>query len=393
MKLRSTTRVSPIKMAKTPTILSVALILALSFTLYSNNNNTSIGATPCTTRAQCSSKIRAAQADKIRFEKEAQNLRAQADTLSRELAVIDLEKNAIQAQVNINQANFNELTIQIAEIEKKIQTNRDALGNTIADIQIGEQITPLEMVFSSQNISEILDLQESRHSARESLAKTIAEIKELKAKAEKDKAEVGVILEDQKVQNQLMANRQAEQNRILSETEGNEAKYSSMVQNLEKAIADNQRQLDSLPKPGSSSGITAGTSATTAYPYKNETNFYAADEWGYFKRQCVSYVAWHLAADNATSGAGNKGFAYLGHARNWWNHGTRVSASDVRKGDVIVLLGTSIYGHVMYVEGASNGVISFTDYNGYGGRLSPGRGTVTADKATNGVVMKTIRFN
>lgn len=394
MKLRSTTKVSSFKARTLSIALTATFIAVFGAVGYSNFNNASLtGASPCTTRTQCSAKIRAAQADKDRFEKEAQNLRAQADSLDKELSVINLEKEAIQAQVNLNQAKHNELAMQIADIENKIQLNRDALGDTIADIQVGEQVTPLEMLFGSQNISEYLDLQESRHAVREDLAQKIAEIKELKVQAEKDKAEVGAILEDQKAQNALMANRQAEQNRLLNETQGNEAKYTSLVQNLEKAIADNQRQLDSLPKPGAGSGITAGTNSTTAYPYKNETNFYAADPWGYYKRQCVSYVAWHLAADNSTSGAGNTGFAYLGHARNWWNQGKRVSATDVRRGDVIVLLGTSIYGHVMYVEGVSNGVVSFTDYNGYGGKLSPGKGTVSVDKATNGAIMKTIRFN
>ncbi len=394
MKLKSTTIVSPIKMRKLPLLVSAAVLFSAGLAVYSNNNNNNLtSAAPCNTRSQCSAKIRAAQADKDRFQKEAQELRAQADSLGRDLAVINLEKEAIQAQVNLNQAKQSELAAQIAENEEKIKLNRDALGDTLADIQVGEQITPIEMIFGSKNISEYLDLQESRHSARENLTDTIAEIKELKKQAEEDKAEVDAILADQKVQNSLLANRQAEQNRLISETEGNEAKYNSMVKNLEAAIADNQRQLDSLPRPGASSGITAGTTSTTAYPYKNETNFYAADPWGYYKRQCVSYVAWHLAADNTSRGAGNTGFAYLGNASNWWNQGKRVAASDVRRGDVIVLLGTSIYGHVMYVEGVSNGIISFTDYNGYGGKLSPGAGTVTVDKATSGGIMKTIRFN
>lgn len=405
MKLRSTTTVSPFKARsasrpkgsrKALKVLGtslVAVLLTTGIVTYSNINNTSLtGAAPCNTREQCSTKIRAAQAEKDRFEKEAQALRAQANSLSNELAVINLEKEAIQSQVNLNQAKYNELTIQIADIEKKIALNRDALGDTLADIQVGDQITPIEMLFGSSNISEYLDLQESRHTVREDLTAKITEIKQLKAQAEKDREEIKVILEDQKNQNALMANRQAEQNRLIAETEGNEARYTSMVHDLQRAISENQRQLDSLPRPGANSGITAGTSATTAYPYKNETNFYAADPWGYYKRQCVSYVAWHLAADNA-SGAGNTGFAYLGHARNWWNQGKRVAASEVRKGDVIVLLGTSIYGHVMYVEGVNNGIISFTDYNGYGGKLSPGSGTVTAEKATNGAIMKTIRFN
>ncbi len=391
MKLRSTTTVSPFKlplMVITATVFAVAGVLS-----YSNYNNTNISAAPCATSAQCSAKIRAAQADKERFQKEAQNLRAEADSLGKELAVINLEKQAIQAQVNYNQAKHDDLVRELEQIEKKIEDNRQALGDVIADIQVDEQITPLEMMFGSKNISEYLDLQESRHVARESIATKISEIKELKAKAEKDKAAVSAILEDQKTQNALMASRQAEQNRLLAETEGSEAKYNDMVRNLDRAIAENQRQLDSLRAMASSAGIAAGTSHTTAYPYKNETNFYAADPWGYYKRQCVSYVAWHLAADNASRGAGNTGFAYLGHARNWWNRGKTVAASDIRRGDVIVLLGSSPYGHVMYVEGVNNGIVSFTDYNGYGGRLSPGAGTVSAAKAAGGGLMKTIRFN
>jgi len=46
--------------------------------------------------------------------------------------------------------------IQIADTEKKIKDNQDALGETIANLYVDGKISPLEMIASSKNVSDYL---------------------------------------------------------------------------------------------------------------------------------------------------------------------------------------------------------------------------------------------
>jgi surface antigen len=40
---------------------------------------------------------------------------------------------------------------------------------------------------------------------------------------------------------------------------------------------------------------TAQPWGTDDYPYRNQSDFYATDKWGFTERQCVSFAAWRLA--------------------------------------------------------------------------------------------------
>ncbi|MNY44119.1 CHAP domain protein [compost metagenome] len=98
-------------------------------------------------------------------------------------------------------------------------------------------------------------------------------------------------------------------------------------------------------------------------------------------------MAWKLAKD----GKEESRFSYLGHAKAWWDRFSGIDASQVRKGDVIVSPANG-YGHVMYVEYVSGGHVYFTDYNGAGGAVSPGQGSLPLSTATNNYSYKVVRF-
>jgi surface antigen len=47
------------------------------------------------------------------------------------------------------------------------------------------------------------------------------------------------------------------------------------------------------------------------YPYRNQTDYYAMDKWGFTERQCVSFAAWRLAQHgNTINNKDNWGSAY-----------------------------------------------------------------------------------
>lgn len=381
MKLRSTTPVSK-KIATRVTLTLVAALTAVVSSLQFLQ-------TPQAYADVYDDKIAALNRQVDAYNEEAQKLARQADTLQRKLSILANQKAAVQARIDVNQAKHDKLQRDIAVNEQKITENRNALGETLADMSIGDKITPLEMLASSNTIADFIDKQEQRATIRDSLSSTITEIKALKAQLEKDKAEVAKVLDEQKAQRGILASKEQQQAQLLAATQNSESRYKSMISNKKGQIEELRREAAAVRAAMNSgaNGVTGGSAANlSGYRYYPNGCAFLDDGYGYYRCQCVSYVAHRLAADPS-----NRGYSYLGNAEDWWDDGKTVSAGNVRRGDVIVWL-TGSPGHVMFVEGVSNGVISYTDFNGAGGPLSPGQGTVPVNRATS-YPMKVIRFN
>lgn len=334
-------------------------------------------------------KIAALQEEINGYQQTARRLASKADTLQRQLNKLSAEKAALQARIDLNQTKYDKLTNRIKETKQQIAENKDALGETLLDLYIQGDITALEMLASSDNISDFIDKQAYQKNLRDSLSAKIKEIEALKTKLEKDKKETERVLDDQKAQRTILANKEAQRQNILNKTRGSEQAYQNMISNRKGKIAElraEQAAVAAAIAAGGNGAHGGSASSASGYPFYPNGCSYTNDGYGYFKCQCVSYVAYRLAANPA-----NRGFAYLGNASSWWNYGKTISAGNVARGDVIVWL-TGPYGHVMFVESVSGGTIYFTDFNGFGGALSPGQGTISTAAATSGG-MKVIRFH
>lgn len=386
MKLRSTT---PVSMSnKTRVVLcALAVLLVVSASIQILGSLT----TKADSISEIQRKIEALEKQSDAYNKEAARLGAEADTLQNKLDKISAEKAAVQTKIDSNQLAYDKLTEEIAVNEKKIENNKDALGDTIADLYVDDKISPLEMLASSKNIGDYLDKQEYRASVRDQLTSTITTIKELKKQLEGQKAELEKVLDDQKAQRTILAGKESEQQQLVSETKGSEEAYKTLVANNASSINGLKAEAAAIQAAiaaaqGAGSSARGSALSSTDYPFYPSGCAYVNDGYGYFKCQCVSYVAYRLAADPR-----NSGFSNLGNANDWYNDGYTVGAGDVQRGDVIVWV-YGVYGHVMYVEGVSGGMISFTDFNGYGGALSPGQGTISVSEATS-YPKKVIRFH
>jgi surface antigen/peptidoglycan hydrolase CwlO-like protein len=377
MKLNTTTPVSISSLAKRASIIFVALVIAFAGAAYFQNRPASAD--------EYDDKIRSLQADMARYQKEADRLNAEATTLANALAQITNEKNAIQAQVNLSQAEYDKLVIQITDTEKEIANNQDALGDTIADLYVGDDITTVEMLASSQNIGEYLDKQEYRNSVKDELSSTIKTVKELKAQLTSQKKEVEKVLAEQEAARDALAAKEAEQANLLARTQNDEANYQGMIKDSEAQIAEARAtQATIRARLNSTGGYTlvnsgqmggypwgAGNCAMWGYLSTGGADGNGGDGYGYGCRQCASYVAWRIAketgvyyrwgnAKDFTNNAVNAGYQYLG--------------MNPQPGSIAVMnpakAGQS-YGHIAWVEAVSGDQVTVSQYNydygqGYG---------------------------
>lgn len=258
---------------------------------------------------QYDEKINALQQEINQYQAEGNRLNSQADTLQTALSQLSSQRATIQAQIDLSQAKYDKLVQQIADTEKQIKDNQDALGVTIANMYVDDKISPIEMLASSKTISEYLDKQEYQTSIRDQLTSTINKIKDLKTLLNTQKADVSKALEDQKSQRDQLVAKENEQHNLLNETQGQEAAYQQLISHNQAAIDEaraTQAMLNSRIS-GSGGGSIINGGLLSAYPWNNSncpmqgywstggSNGNGGDGYGYGCRQCASYVAWKIA--------------------------------------------------------------------------------------------------
>ena len=327
------------------------------------------------------------QQDISRYQSETDRLNAEAVTLQNALNQLANEKAAIQAQIDLNQAQFEQLSQQIIDTEKKIQDNRDALGTTIANLYVNGKVTTLEMLASSKNVGDYLNQQEYRSSVRDDLTARIKEIKDLKTKLTEQQKQVEVVLNDQKSARDNLSAKETEQQNILNSTQNDEAVYQQMISGSQKQIDEaratqalirarfNSNGGYSIVQRGSASGYpwNSGNCPMWGYLSTGGANGNGGDDWGYGCRQCASYVAWRIGNEtgNLPRNWGNAVSFTNAAQRSPWNG---VVDSTPRAHSVAVMdpgtAGNS-EGHVAWVEAVDGDKVLVSQYNydygqGYG---------------------------
>ena len=325
---------------------------------------------------QYDDKIRALQADMNRYQAEANRLNSEAASLANTLSQIANEKAALQAQVDKSQAEHDKLVIEIAETEKQITENQDALGKTIADLYLDDDISPVEMLASSQNIGDFLDKQEYRNSVKDELSSTIKKVKDLKKQLTSKKEEIVKVLETQKNARDAVIAKESEQANLLAQTQSDESKYQDLVKDSRAQIEEaraTQAAINARYKSGNAVLVDMGAAAGYPWNYTNcpmrgmlstgGANGNGGDGYGYGCRQCASYVAWRIAketgiyykwgnAKDFTDNAKAAGYQYLG--------------LNPQRGSIAVMDPAKAgqnYGHVAWVEEVMGDRVLISQYN------------------------------
>ncbi len=368
MKLRSTTPTSR-KLKTRVGLLVVAAVMALAVPLaFSQQANAD----------QYDARIAQLQQQIDQYQASARVLGEQADSLQRTVDSLTNEIAQMQAQIDLNQAKYDKLILEIKETEKQIADNRDALGEVIADLSIESDISPLEMIMSSKNISDYIDKQTYQSSIKDELNSTIERIKELKAQLENQKVQTEELLASQTRDREALAAKRAEQQRLVNETRGQEAAYQQLKgkTEAEKQSVMNAQQAAIQAASARSGGVSFVGGGDGGYPWGSGNcpmsgmystggaNGNGGDGWGYGCRQCVSYAAWKVGERTGVipTNAGNAN--NLPASLSYRPQGSSAKANSLG------IISAGAYGHVVWVETDpdASGYITVSQYNAnYGG--------------------------
>lgn len=312
---------------------------------------------------QYDSQIQALQ-NQINQNQSAANVKkAEGDTLQNKLAEIQAQVNAATAALNLTETQISQTNFQIDQQNRELDRQKAILKENLKIIYKQGEVSPLEVVASSKNLSDFVAQQEYLDAIKKKIDDNLEKIEQIKKDLDNKKAQLTTLSTQQQAQVNTVNAQKAEQANLLAQTRGDEARYQQQV-------AANKQQLSAVVAARAaamrSGGFSAGSSGGCGgYPavWCNAPQDSIIDNWSYPNRECTSYVAWKRASVGRPVGS------YLGNAGSWPSN-----TSSPAVGDVIVFPYSSFapYGHVGYVEGVSGSGVTISEFNfDYG--QGPGR--------------------
>lgn len=356
MKLRSTTPISD-SLASRAALVAMAVLVAGSgvFALGSH-----------VFARDYEAEIKAKEQEASKYNSEASRLGEMADNLQSELDKINSQITTIQGQIADSQKKIDNLNAQIKRNEILIKQRRKAMGQVLADMHVDDQISPLEMLASSNSIGDYIDKQEQRSSLRTSLNGKIKEIKALQKKLEENKKLVENTLRDQEAQRNVLSSKQSEKAKLVADTKNDQNAYSALAQKRNSEVAKLREEQAAANRRALGNGVSipGGIPGGGGYPgvWANAPLDAYVDPWGLFTRECVSYVAWKIHS----TGRYVPHFGGAGNANQWPSTAARhgISSGSTPKAGAAAVMNIGYYGHVMYVESVNgDGTITVSDYN------------------------------
>ena len=292
---------------------------------------------------------------------------------------LQVQIDALQSQIDANRAKMDDLQNQIIAAETELAKQKVILGESIKAMYLEGQISTLEMLASSKDLSEFVDKQQYRTAVQAKIKTSVDKITELKIQLKEQKLKIEQTLNDLQILQARVDTQRAEQARLLSLNQSEQNALNLQIrQNSQAVAALRAEQAAANARLFNGANVVLGTACDTAHgdtypsPWCSSYQDSMFDSWGMYNRECVSYTAWRVAESGRYMPPW--GWQGLGNA-NQWDDDARAQGIPVdgnpRAGDVAIK-NSMPFGHAMYVESVnSNGSINISQYNySYDGRFS-----------------------
>ena len=271
----------------------------------------------------------------------------EVNSLKSQVVVLDAQIQNSELQISKTELQIDDLKNQIEQKEKELQIQKENLDETIvAMYESGVEQSTIEVIASSNNLTDMIDKSQYLESIREKINTTVDNITKLKADLSTKKNESEDLLAQLQEAKSSLSSQKTIKNSLLAETKGEESLYQKNLSELSQKQQAISRWLNWY--------VTYGNApAYSGWDGKCQNgcgSSYDCDP------QCVRYVSWRV-------GVGGWGDAHQ------WDDTARskgyIVDSNPQKGDVMVWeIGSGMpYGHVAYVESVSDNSITVSQSN------------------------------
>lgn len=209
-------------------LLAVAVLVGVCLKLDINSNQTA--------RAESASSL-AAQIGALQEEINAnqavvEDLEHQADSLRAKIAEFNAQIAQTQNQIDLTNLKIKKLNLDIKAAEKELEYQKGILAESIRELYKRGDVTTVELLASSDSYTDFINEQEYLSRLKVSIQDSAAKIEELKKQLEASLDEQQELAEELEGQRRILDNQRADQQRLLDQTEGQEAKYQAILDEL-----------------------------------------------------------------------------------------------------------------------------------------------------------------
>lgn len=345
------------------------------------------------------SEIKKLQNENATRENSRKNLQSAALSMEAQIANLRATIGAIDSLIVVNETQRNNLTGNIATLETQIAEERVILKESIRDLYIENDMTMLEKMASSRNLSDYVEKEQFTVSAQTEVQNGIEKINKMQNEQKKQRKQVEQLIQDNKMMQAKLGTDKQELDRLLAANQSEQSAVSATIASANSQITDLQRRqaeenarwlreqaaqaaavqrvstqpsappVVSQPAPANVMAVNGNGYPWANAPWPNDI----PDPWGMYQRQCVSYTAWKVSA----SGRHMPNWGGFGNAKQWDDNARAAGIpvdNNPRVGDVAIR-NAGTYGHSMYVEAVnSDGSINISQYNAnWDGRYSEAR--------------------
>lgn len=325
-------------------------------------------------------------------------LKVEASSYQDAINNLTAQINAYQAEINRRQAEADELQRQIGEMEIELEKQRGLLGQNIKAMYMEGDISTIEMLATSKNLSDFLDKQQYREVVKNKIKTTLDKITALKMELQSKKTEIETIIKQQEELRAASAIQKAEQDRLLNMNKSEQAAFNKQIKDTQNQINELKRQqaIENARLFGGGGGQVGGGGYpwghapclhgghVQGYCYDYEWgyngNYFNWSTGGYAFRNCTDYVAWRTGAPGG-----------LGNAKTWDDRAPAygLTVSSTPRVGAAAVSNSGYYGHVMLVEAVNDdGSIIISDYN----RAGPGEFGVSTLSASTARSLSYVYF-
>lgn len=310
----------------------------------------------------------------------ASSYATQVTTAQAKVDQLNAQITALEDQIAVNQAQYNQVEAEIATNTANLATDKAGLAANLKSMYLNSDVTPLEMIASSDNLSDYFNQQQYEDSIKDKIQGSMSSILALQDQLDSQQKQVSAILASENQQNAQLGTAQAQADQLLALASQNESAANAQVQAANAQInsvrAAQAASFAQLHFTGSNSGsdgalifrnLSFGSNCGGGYPSSLCTLATDAtvDQWGMYNRECVSYTAFRVAS----SGRNMPYWGGSGNATQWPGDAAAAGipmSNTPQVGDVAIAPASMIggVGHAMYVESIeSGGWVHVSQYN------------------------------
>lgn len=327
---------------------------------------------------QFDSQIQSLENQNSQVQSQVDSLQQQATSYQNAINILQQQIAGIQNAIAINQAKQAQLQQQIAENQQELNHEKQVLGDDLKAMYVNGSMTTVEMLATSQNLSNFVDEETYSSAVQNKIQSTMQQISTLQNQLEQQQVQVDQLVKVEQQQNAQLSSEQSQQQQLLAYNQSQQTQYNQQIQSNQaqiavlraEQIAANQKlvgtgKVDFSGSCGGSYPATAaGPSGSWGCNYGLDNTI---DNWGMYNRECVSYTAWMVY----------KTYGYMpywggnGNANEWPSDAAQAgipTGSTPRVNSVAIYMGgsTDPWGHAMWVRSVNgDGTITVDQYNLY----------------------------